>query len=212
VVYVTSPETATPAAPATPEATRTCRKCDETKVVTPESWPHRKNKKGVALPEGQVCLPCETARKAEYKARVRQLAADVKPSASNPSGKPDDERKAITAVSKLDAALALKTGSRALNEAAPGIVTRLLMWAEDETHPQHVFAVEFLAQRVMPRKLFEELGGQAAGVGSLADKRPQFVIQVLPAQQPAPPGDTARVIEGQHEIVEVKQIEGAKNE
>jgi hypothetical protein len=40
----------------------------------------------------------------------------------------------------------------------------------------------------MPRKLYEDLGSAAAGAG-LGDKRPQFVIQVLPAQSqehPAP--------------------------
>lgn len=207
-----SSETTTSAtpAPAPDEEKRTCSKCGETKVVKPETWVYRPDKKKVYHAHGQICLACEKARKAEYEKRRDSLAADVKPKSSEPKGKPDDERKAITAASKLDAALALKSGARALNDAAPGIVTRLLMWAEDEQHPHHLFAVEFLAQRIMPRKLFEELGGQAAGVGTLADKRPQFVIQVLPAQHPAPPGDTARVIEGQHEVVEVKQIEGAK--
>lgn len=186
-----------------PPDQRTCRKCNETKFVTPESWVYKPDKKKVYHAHGLVCLACEKKRKAEYEARRDQLAAVVKPAKSVSTEKPDEKRQALTAASKLDAANALKIGSRALNDAAPGILARVLMWSEDEGHEQHAWAVEFLAQRILPRKLYEELGGTAAG-GQLADKRPQYVIQILPAQPGAPEG---RVVEGQAHVVDITPTE-----
>jgi hypothetical protein len=64
---------------------------------------------------------------------------------------------------------------------APAVMAKLLEYFEDDTSPHHQWAIEFLAQRIVPRKLYEELGGQAAGVGSLQDKRPQFILNVITA-------------------------------
>lgn len=78
-------------------------------------------------------------------------------------------------------------------------MARVLQYANDPEHKHHLWAVQLLAERILPRKLYEELGAAAAGVGSLNDKRPQFVIQVLPATPEAPQG---RLIEGESHVVQ----------
>lgn len=91
-------------------------------------------------------------------------------------------------------AKALKIGARITNDHAEMVMARVLQYANDPEHRHHIWAVTLLAERILPRKLYEELGGAAAGVGSLNDKRPQFVIQVLPATPEQPQG---RLIEGE---------------
>ena len=184
---------------------RTCRKCDQTKPVSPETWPYRKGRQGMYQAHGAICIECEKKRKSEYEARRDKIAVSVSSIApSDPKGKPDDKRKEITAANKLDVAHALKTGARVVNEYAPSAMARILEYLEDPESPHHIWALELLAQRILPRKLFEELGGQAAGVGSLNDKRPVFQVNILPANAPGG-GDAARVIDGQHEVVADKE-------
>lgn len=195
-------EPASTAAPGTdnPQETRKCRDCGEEKTVTPETWPYRNRGKGKPYQAfGNRCKLCEAARKKKYEGKRDEIAALVSEVPADPvrepgqSGDKDKQRAAVNQ-SRLDVAKALKAGSRALNEIAPAILARLILWSEDESDPNHLFAVEFFAQRILPRKLFEELGGQAAGIGSLQDKRPQFIVQILPATPDAPAG---RVIPGE---------------
>jgi len=75
-----------------------------------------------------------------------------------------------------------------LNQAAPGVMARIMEYLEDPEHKHHLWALELFAQRILPRKLYEELGGQAAGVGALSDRRPMFVLNVMPATPGAPQG------------------------
>lgn len=185
----------TPAAAAQPAVnqpeSRTCTKCAATKVVTPDTWPYRKETRPGALYQahGQLCLDCVKKRKNEYDARRRAIVADAKASAVPDEGKPADKRKALTAASKMDVAAALKTGSTVLNQVAPSVLARVMEYLEDPDHKHHLWALELLAQRILPRKLYEELGGQAAGVGAIADRRPQIVINVQPASPDAPSGN-----------------------
>jgi hypothetical protein len=172
---------------------RACVKCEQTKVVTPETWPYRKGRTGRYQAYGGVCLACEAIRKADYEAKRDKIKAMV-------VATPVDDSKEAKAAAKLDVAKALKAGSKVLNEYAPSVLARVLQYAEDPDHPLHQWALDKLVDRVLPRKLYEELGGQAAGVGSLNDKRPVFNIQILPAQPSEPAG---RVIEGQVQTVEV---------
>lgn len=176
-------ETTTAAAgPDNPLEKRTCSKCNATKVVSPATWPHRKGREGHYQPNGSRCLDCEKKRKAEYETRRDGIAKMIaKPPAAPATGKPEDKRKALTAASKLDVAQALKAGSLVMNQVAPAVLSRLLEYLEDTESEHHIWALELLAQRILPRKLYEELGGQAAGAGSLADKRPTFVLNILPA-------------------------------
>lgn len=187
-------------------------KCNESKVVTPESWPYRKGRgaHGTYSAYGGVCKACEKTRKQEYEARRDKIAALVADVPAGPqSGKPEDKnaRRDAVATSRLDVAKALKAGSRVLNEYAASALARLIEYAEDPHHEHHLWAVQLMVERILPRKLYEELGGAAAGIGSLQDKRPQFVIQVLPATPEQPQG---RLIEGEAETVEVRAIPAPK--
>jgi hypothetical protein len=189
-----SPKQPAASSTAAPADQRTCVKCNETKTVTPESWPYRKGRTGVYAAQGARCMACEKIRKQEYEARRDKIAALVSDVPAAPAGNSADKAKQNEAVktSKLDVAKALKAGSRVLNDYSASVLARVLMWAEDEQHENHLWAVQFMAERILPRKLYEELGAAAAGVGSLQDKRPMFTIQVLPATPEQPQG---RIIE-----------------
>jgi hypothetical protein len=177
--------------------------CNETKIVSPETWPYRNQGKGKPYKaHGQICTPCDAARKKKYRQRADELAADaagvpdvpIRQGDKNEPGK-DAQREAIQQ-SRLDVAKALKIGSKVLNEQAPNVLAKVLEMFEDDAHPQHTWAVQFLAERILPRKLYEELGNQAAGVG-LADKRPQYFIQVVAAQPDQPQARPPRVIDAE---------------
>jgi hypothetical protein len=163
---------------------RTCANCNETKPVVPGAWAFKPG--GDPL---QICLVCQTMRRAESRAAKKQDSSD----------KPKTP-KAIREDAKLDVAKAFRTGAAIANEYVDLVMARVLQYASDPKHHLHAWALQFLAERIMPRKLYEELGGQAAGVGGLNDKRPVFNIQILPAQPSEPAG---RVIEGQVQTVEV---------
>jgi len=183
---------------------RKCVKCSETKIVTPESWPYRKGRQGIYAAHGGVCLVCERKRRADYELRrdkIAALVAEVPSAPANGDKATKDAQKTALAQSKLDVARALKAGSKVLNEFAPSVLARVLEWFEDSDHPQNGWATQFLAERILPRKLYEELGSQAAGVGAMHDKRPVFVVQVLPAQaSESAPGHT---VDGQAKLLEV---------
>lgn len=154
-----------------------CRNCNEEKPVTPGAWAFKPG--GDPL---QICLVCHTQRKVEAKA-----AREAKP---GPDGKPKTPKE-IRGDAKLDIAKALKSGAAIANEYVDIVMARVLQYAADPEHRLHGWALQFLAERVMPRKLYEDLGSAAAGTG-LTDKRPQFILQVLPAQPDQP---TGRVID-----------------
>jgi hypothetical protein len=184
------------------QESRTCTKCDATKVTSPANWPHRKGRQGHYLAYGSICMECEKKRKAAYEERRKSIATGVVAATPVPAkGTTDDkQRKALKSANKLDIAQALKAGSIAMNQVAPGVMARIMEYLEDPEHRHHLWALELLAQRILPRKLYEELGGQAAGVGALQDRRPMFVLNVLPAQ---PGGQQGNVYdqEGNAQIV-----------
>jgi hypothetical protein len=182
--------------------TKKCRDCEQTKVVSPETWPYRSKSKGKPYkPHGLRCRDCETERKRQYELRRDQIvvaeAAEEAPAQPTKPG----EKAVDPKPTRLDATKALKTGARALNEHAASVMARVLEYAEDPGHEHHLWALQLLAERVLPRKLFEELGGQAAGIGALQDKRPVYLIQVLPAQPGAHSGHT---VEG--EVLNVSSV------
>jgi hypothetical protein len=180
--------------PADPQPeSRTCSKCDQTKVVAPETWVYKRNRKGRYEVYGSVCKACDLKRQSEYDSRKAEIKALVGAEAKPEPGLP-------ATAPKLDATRALKAGGAVLNKHAPSVLARLLQYADDPDHPLHQWALDKLVDRILPRKLYEELGAQAAGVGGLNDKRPVFNIQILPAQPTAPEG---RVVEGQSTLVEL---------
>lgn len=168
-----------------PQEKRTCAYCKQEKIITPETWPYRKHRAGGTYQaHGARCLACEKLRKAEYEKTRDDIARKL-----GAKPEPGDGKKPT----KLDIDAALKAGGIALNTVAPAVMARIMMYLEDEESPHHVWALEFFAQRILPRKLYEELGGQAAGVGALNDKRPQFIVNVLPAV----PGSQGQVYENE---------------
>jgi hypothetical protein len=180
------------AQPAPAVEQRTCRVCKQTKVVSPTTWTYRAKGPGSpSKPHGMLCAICEHKRKIAHRERTREIA---KLAAA------DETAKVSKAETKLDVARALKIGGKALNDIAPSVLARIMSWAEDEEHTEHRWANQFLAERVLPKKLYEEIGGEAAGVGRLTGDRPQYLVQVVVAQPEQAPG---RVIEGQSEVVQV---------
>jgi len=207
-----SPETTTTQQPPINQPfdpdTRTCRLCGDTKdAKDPAIWPHKKKRPSSPYKAyGQICKACDLIRKQKYdKTRDRLTKSRVVSNSVVPKGNTDETRKALTAVSKLDVAAALKTGAMALNELAPGVMARIIEYVEDPDHEHHLWALELLAQRILPRKLYEELGGRAAGVGAIGDRRPTFVLNVLPAGPVEPRGRVTVVQEA--EIIEERTDE-----
>ena len=188
------PEATEPSAP----PKRTCANCNATVPVVEGSWAFKPG--GDPL---KICAACWQARKAESHGR-RAQATTAKP---KPKPTAPEDIKAITAERKLDVAKALKVGAQITNDHAEMVMARVLQYANDPEHKHHLWAVQLLAERILPRKLYEELGAAAAGVGSLNDKRPQFIIQVLPATPEAPVG---RLIEGTAEAVTVEALPAPK--
>lgn len=171
----------TPAGVDNPQETRTCAKCETVVAVTPQTWPYRKGRQGRYQPEGTYCLACEKKRKNEYESRRKAIATGVAALSVPAKGTPEEQKKALKAANRLDVAQALKAGSIAVNQVAPAVMARIIEYLEDPEHRHHIWALELIAQRILPRKLYEELGGQAAGVGTLQDRRPMFVLNVHPA-------------------------------
>ena len=173
-----------PVEAANPQETRTCTRCDANVVVSPETWPYRKGRQGRYQSYGSICSVCDRKRKAAYEERRKAIATGVVAAMPVPEkgATGETQRKALKQANKLDVAQALKAGSIAMNQVAPGVMARIMEYLEDPEHRHHLWALELLAQRILPRKLYEELGGQAAGVGALQDRRPMFVLNVLPAQ------------------------------
>jgi hypothetical protein len=168
--------TTAPPGAANPLDKRTCAYCKAEKVVTPETWPYRRGREGHYQAHGARCLECEKVRKAKYE----ETRDDIAKRLGSPPA-PDKDKANGKKPTKLDIDAALKAGGIALNMVAPAVLARIMMYLDDEESVHHVWALEFFAQRILPRKLYEELGGQAAGVGALNDKRPQFIVNVLPA-------------------------------
>jgi hypothetical protein len=156
--------------------TRTCHNCNTAKPVVTGSWAFKPG--GSPL---KICLSCQQARKADSHAQ-RAIQSHLAPS-SKPLAKKEAPADAVEVKkeARLDVAKALKIGARITNDHAEMVMARVLQYANDPAHELHKWALELLAERILPRKLYEELGGQAAGVGSLNDKRPVFQVNILPA-------------------------------
>jgi hypothetical protein len=163
-----SDEMFTPEPAGTGSTRRVCRNCNEDKPVVPGAWAFKPG--GEPL---QICLVCQTLRKEEAK-KPRKTDGPKTPAA-------------IRGDAKVDIAKSLRSGAAIANEYADVVLARILGYATDPTHKLHAWALDFLGSRIMPRKMYDDLGEQAAGLGT-GDKRPQFVIQVLPAQPQEPTG------------------------
>jgi len=103
-------------------------------------------------------------------------------------------------IRQLEIARALRVGAAKLNEAAEGILATILEYASNSQSPHHEWALRLIAERVIPRKLYEDLGGQAAGIkAGQGTARPAVTIIVQPATPAAVVPSV--VVEGESERV-----------
>ena len=193
-------------------ATRECTKCRQEKPYTIEHWP---NAKGNAV--GSVCRLCSRLRKRDFDlsykqkrvaARTQSMAQlaetpAVAPAKSVAVSLSRDAKDGELPLRQLEVAKALRVGAKRLNEAAQGILETILEYAGNSQSPHHEWALRLVAERVIPRKLYEDLGAQAAGIkAGQGTVRPAVTI-IVQGASPAAPEPSIRVIEGESERVAV---------
>lgn len=197
---------------------RTCDTCKIEKPWTLEHWPEQKGK-----PRPPRCRTCQRdykrlfdkrAVKERVAARTQQAASltgPVTPPASG--GAVSTSRDALPGelpLRQLDAAKALREGAIVLNRQAQTILATLMFYVDDPTHPHHEWALKLVAERLLPKKLYEDLGAKDAGIlAGEGQSRPSVTIIVQPATiapAPADPLLAAVVVEGTSQRVD----EGAK--
>jgi hypothetical protein len=125
---------------------------------------------------------------------------------------------------QLEIATALRSGAEGLNQRAAGILATLFGYAEKADHPHHEWALRLLAERILPRKLYEDLGGQAAGIKTgQGTIRPAVNIIIQPAAGPGQAGQSFTIENGMAyegrpreiadaavvEVVDSKDVQGA---
>lgn len=196
---------------------RVCLRCGVEKEWTLPNWPERQGQ-----PVGRVCRPCSTARKRAfdrtYKAREAAASAPnlAELTAANPptpaeveiAPQPKPTKKGGVAVSKLEAARALQMGAIALTDHARTVLERVFRYAHDPNSPHHEWAMKLVVDRLLPRKLYEDLGGQAAGIKPGANTpRPAVYISVNAAE----PGGTPRVVTIEGESSEERDDDRSDN-
>ena len=187
---------------------RKCVRCDLDLPYTPEHWPATFGKA-----VGSVCRLCSRNRKRDFDrkykgmrvaARTQSLAslADSKPPAATGRSvsKTRDAQPGELPVKQLEVARALRVGAAKLNESADGILATILEYASNSQSPHHEWALKLVAERVIPKKLYEDLGGQAAGIkAGQGTARPAVTIIVQPATPAAVVPSI--VVEGESERV-----------
>ena len=187
------------------ETARECSRCREVLLYTTANWPADR---GRAV--GTVCRLCSRKRKRDFDgkyrgqrvaARVQSLAilagAVAAPASEVVASKVRDVLKVEGPLRRLEIAKALRAGATRINEHAGTVLDTVFEYAADKTSPHHEWALKLIAERVIPRKLYEDLGAQEAGIeaGAGGANRPSVTIIVQPAAMPAPAAD-ARIIEG----------------
>lgn len=183
----------------TKPAPRQCKLCTRTETdVNPNTWPHSKG-----VPLGAVCKPCARERKrdfdAEYK-KQRQTAraagtASLVPNVTIPaptSAKAEpgtavsanrDRLPGEAKIKQLPVAKALKDGADTINAQAGQVLMTLFGYVNDPTSIHHEWALKMVAERVLPKALYDELGRKEAG-GNGAGGGPRITINVMGATPP----------------------------
>ena len=187
---------------------RRCSRCDLALPRTPEHWPARDGKAF-----GSVCRLCSRNRKRDFDRKYRQMRVAARtqslasladtpapPASAGAVTKSRDAKPGELPVKQLEVARALRVGAAKLNEAAEGILATILEYASNSQSPHHEWALRLIAERVIPRKLYEDLGGQAAGIkAGQGSVRPAVTIIVQPATPAAVVPSI--VVEGESERV-----------
>ena len=195
--------TETPAGPENAE-TRQCRKCKVDFPYTIEFYPVFKGK-----PHGVWCRACAKKRRQAYESVYKQerIAERNKRLAAKAAAAPTPASEGVVAQAEVAKPLVLPSAEaqlaatmradvKGLAEAAPKIVATILSHAGNPRHPLHEWALKFIADRVMPKKLYEDLGAQAAGSKAGRGSARPSVTVIIQQTGPAPSDPLAgRVIE-----------------
>lgn len=195
-----------------PAMDRQCSKCLAVKPFTIVHWPNNRGK-----PTGMVCRLCLREAQRSYDRTTRKsariavrAAANAVPSAvlaAPASAVVPAKNEAAASVAKLpvrklDVTRALDAGATVVNESAKGVLETVLGYAMDATSVHHEWALKLLAERAIPRKLYEDLGLQAVGVKpGQGGQRPVVTIIVQPAASPGGADPSIKTIEGEAERV-----------
>ena len=197
----------------TPEATpenvteRRCSICGDEKLYDVANWPMKYGR-----PDGSVCRLCSRKRKRAFDRSAKQERAAARtagvatltetssalPAALQGVSTGRGMKPGELPLRQLDVAKALRVGAAALNENAQGILVTVFEYAMNANSVHHEWALKLIAERIIPRKLFEDLGLQAAGVKpGQGAMRPAVTIIVQPAAAPGPVESSVKVIEGE---------------
>lgn len=178
--------------PAAPK-TKVCKLCRERKPFDTLNW-----RTQWGQPSGALCRPCYAT--GDQKGKENRRAAAKKARATGMVSLADEsikgkKKKYVSSWGKkpgelgykqLELAHALKAGASLLNTKAHEILQKLADYAEDATSPHHEWVLKLLAERILPKKVFEELGVQAMGLNPSVPggARPIINIMVNPAVVP----------------------------
>lgn len=184
-----------------PRDNRNCKMCGFEKPYTPEHWPSTRGKA-----RGNVCLPCmkvyHRQRRRNLRPRVAARTQSIgelaettlsAPARAKAVSKVESQMPVEAKLQKLNAARALSAGAGRINEQARHVLDTLFAYIDDPTSPHHEWALRLVAERVLPRKLYENLGDLAAGIKGQGTQRPEVTIIVQPATV-APEADPSPVI------------------
>ena len=195
--------TETPAGPENAE-TRQCRKCKADFPYTIEFYPVFKGK-----PHGVWCRACAKKRRKAYESVYKQeriaernkrlaakAAAAPTPASEGVVAQTDAAKPLVLPSAEAQLAATMRADVKGLAEAAPKIVATILSHAGNPRHPLHEWALKFIADRVMPKKLYEDLGAQAAGSKAGRGSARPSVTVIIQQTGPAPSDPlVGRVIE-----------------
>lgn len=193
-------------APAAAGASRRCVDCGQQKSTGHVDWPQYKGK-----PSGALCKLCKRRARIESDRKLNRAATKmgVMPVLGGQSVVAEREQKKLIAlraktIAKRDAHIALrqeivqgvlKQGVELLVKDAPTVMQLAFAYATDKTSIHHEWAIKLVLDRLLPRRIFEELGAKAAGVeGGLGGAGPTYIVNVVAASPGALPSGGVRVL------------------
>ena len=175
-------------------ATRQCRKCQTVFPYTIEFYPVYKGK-----PHGVWCRACAKKRRRVYESVYKQeriaernkrlaekAAAAPTPASEGATAQAETAQSLVLPNAEAQLAATMRADVKGLAEAAPKIVATILSHASNSKHPLHEWALKFIADRVMPKKLYEDLGAQAAGSKAGRGTARPSVTVIIQQTGPAP--------------------------